>query len=90
MAITSSAKKEIRASARKRVFNVRRSRAYKAVLKDIDALLVAGKVTEAQALVPQAYKALDKAAKMNTIKAGAADRKKSRLSKKLKKADVAK
>ena len=45
-----------------------------------------GKVKEANALLPKAFQALDKAAKGNTIKDGAASRKKSRLNKLVKKA----
>lgn len=89
MAITKGAKKAIRQSAQKRVFNVRRSRAVKNVTKDIDKLIKAGKVDEAQAKLPTAYKAIDKAAKMNTIKANTASRKKSRLSAKIKRAKTA-
>lgn len=86
MAITKGAKKAIRQSARKRVFNIRRSRAVKGVEKEIDTLLKAGKVDEAKAKLPAAYKAIDKAAKMNTLKKNTASRKKSRLSARTKKA----
>lgn len=86
MAITRGAKKAIRSAERKRVFNVRRTRDYKAVVKDIKDLVKGGKAEEANAKLPAAYKAIDKAAKMNTIKKGNADRKKSRLSAMIKKA----
>jgi len=79
MAITDSAKKALRSSARKRVFNLRRSRAMKAVLKETKDLAGNGKVAEAQALLPQAYKAIDKATKNGIIKPNAASRTKSRL-----------
>ena len=48
-------------------------------IKAIEKLIFSKKVKEALALIPKAYKAIDKAAKGNTIKKGAADRKKSRL-----------
>lgn len=79
MAITSSAKKAYRSSLKKRVFNVRRKQDMDTVVKKIKRLLAEKKIAEAQKLIPQAYKALDKAAKEHTIKKGSADRKKSRL-----------
>jgi small subunit ribosomal protein S20 len=85
MAITRGAKKAIRSSARKQVFNLRRKRTMKTVIKEIEDLVKSGKGAEAQVLLPKAYKALDKAAKMNTIKAENASRKKSRLSAAVKK-----
>ena len=87
MAITKGAKKALRSSMRKRVFNIRRKRAYTEVLKEIEALLKAGKVKEVKAKLPVAYKLIDKAAKMNTIKKNNASRKKSRLMAKVKKVE---
>lgn len=80
MAITKGAKKAVRSSARKRVFNVRRNDAMRDVAKKIKKSLVAGDITNAEAMMPQAYKAIDKAAKRGVIKANTAARKKSRLS----------
>jgi len=85
MAITKSAKKAIRSSEKKRVFNIRRKRSVIAVVKELESLVKEGKATEAQVLLPKAYKALDKAAKMGTIKDNTASRKKSRLSAQIKK-----
>ena len=79
MAITSSAKKAYRSSLKKRVFNLRRAQAVEQIVKKIKKLVAEKKVAEAQKLIPLAYKAFDKAAKEHTIKKGAADRKKSRL-----------
>ena len=86
MPITSSAKKALRAGERKKVYNLRRKKTVENVTKSIKKLVKEGKVKEANALLPQAYKAYDKAAKANTIKDGAAARKKSRLNALLKKA----
>jgi len=86
MAITSSAKKALRASVRRGVFNARRSDAISKVTKDIKRLLANKKVAEAKALLPQAYKAIDKAAKMYTIHVNTASRRKSRLSRLIKSA----
>ncbi len=85
MPITSSAKKALRGSDRKHVFNLRRKKAIDTVTKEIKKLVVSGKAKEAQAKLPEAYKAIDKAAKTNYIKKNAAARKKSRLSALIKK-----
>ena len=86
MAITKGAKKAVRSSERKRVFNIRTNSALRDVVKDIKKAIVAGKGTEAKAMLPAAYKAIDKAAKRGVIKDNTADRKKSRLSAAIKKA----
>lgn len=79
MAITKNAKKAVRSSERKRVFNIRRNNTMRDVVKDIRKSLVAGEVAKAETLVPVAYKAIDKAAKRGVIKDNTAARKKSRL-----------
>lgn len=79
MPITKGAKKTHRSSLRKRVFNVRRKRELNTVTKNIQKLLAEGKKSDAEALVPEAYKAIDKAAKRGVIKENTAARKKSRL-----------
>ena len=81
MPITSSAKKALRASARKRVFNVRRKALMKDSVKEVKSLILAGKKTEAAKALSVAYQALDKAAKTGLIKKNNAARKKSRLAK---------
>lgn len=79
MPITSSAKKALRASKQKRVFNTRRKEAANKVVRDIKKLVVAKNTAEAKKLIGAAYKAIDKAAKMHTISKNTASRKKSRL-----------
>jgi small subunit ribosomal protein S20 len=79
MAITSSAKKAIRASVKKRVFNLRRKWSIEKVEKDIRKLITEGKKKEAMALVPSAYQAIDKAVKTNFVKKNTGSRMKSRL-----------
>ena len=79
MAITSSAKKAIRNSARKHVFNLQRKRAIDSVKRDMRKLVKAKKIDEAKALLPRAYKAIDKAEKTNLIKKNTASRMKSRI-----------
>ena len=79
MPIIESAKKAHRASLRKRVFNLRRTRTMNEVVKKILTLVETGQKTEAESLLPKAYKAIDKAAKRGVIKKNTAGRKKSRL-----------
>jgi len=86
MPITSSAKKALRASKRKRVYNQHRKDALKDVVKRIKKFVADKNTQEAMKLLSAAYQAIDKAAKTNLIKKNAAARKKSRLSKMIKKA----
>lgn len=84
MAITKGAKKAIRSSAHKRVFNLRRKNAMNEAIKKIRKLASSGAKEEAGKLMPTAYKAIDKAAKRGIIKPNTAARKKSRLTATLK------
>lgn len=79
MAITKNAKKAVRTSERKRVYNLRRTTAMREVVKSVKKAAAAANTEEAKALLPKAYKAIDKAAKRGVIKANTAARKKSRL-----------
>lgn len=79
MPITSSAKKALRAGEKKKVFNLRRKKSVEDTVKAVKKLVKEGKAKEANELLPKAFQALDKAARGNTIKDGAASRKKSRL-----------
>jgi len=89
MAITKSAKKAIRSSERKAVFNLRRKRNFQEAIKEIEVLLRDKKIADAEKKLSEAYKAIDKAAKMGTIHKNAAARKKSRLSARIKKVKLA-
>ncbi len=80
MAITSSAKKAIRSSARKRVFNLRRKAALYDATKAVKKALAAKDAAGAEKLLPAAYQAIDKAKKRGVLKGNTADRKKARLS----------
>ena len=88
MPIIKSAKKALRGSEKKRVFNVRRKRAMKDSIKEIDKLVLAKGKKEAEAKLSEAYKAIDKAAKRGVIKKNTASRKKSRLAKMINKVEV--
>ncbi len=79
MAITSSAKKAIRVSERKHVFNLRRKKTLSEATKSVKKAIVAKNPAEAGKLLSDAYQAIDKAAKRGIIKANTASRKKSRL-----------
>lgn len=79
MPITQSAKKALRHSARKRVFNLRRRREMKGAMRSVRKLLSLGQGQEAAKLLPAAYQAIDKAAKRGVIKKNTAARYKSRL-----------
>ncbi len=79
MAITSSAKKAIRASAKKRIFNLRRIDTLRDTTKALQKAVAAKDVSGAAKLLPAAYQAIDKAMKRGIIKANTASRKKSRL-----------
>jgi len=81
MAITSSAKKALRKSAKRRVVNVKKSKEMKNLLKEVKSLVSQKKISEAKKLLPSVYKILDKAAKTGLIKKNAAARKKSRITK---------
>jgi len=79
MAITSSAKKALRQSRRRRIRNLQKKDKLKNLLKQVRNLVLEKKTDEAKKLLPQLYKALDKAAKVDLIKKNTADRTKSRI-----------
>lgn len=85
MPITSSAKKAHRQSLRRRKFNVVRKTQAMDATKAFKKLVASGDKKGALALMPKVQKALDKAVKGKTINKNTASRRKSRLSKMLKK-----
>jgi len=85
MSITRGAKKAHRASLRKRVFNSRRKDKVSSAIKSLKKLIVSGDKKEAQKKMYEVQSALDKAVKSKTIKKNTASRRKSRLSKLVKK-----
>ena len=86
MPITKSAKKALRQSIRRRQRNIIYVNKLKDLIKKVRTLVSQKKINEAKSLLPQAYKALDKAAKVGVIKKNAAARKKSRITKLINKA----
>ncbi len=85
MPIIKSAKKALRGSKRKHVFNLRRNKAMSETVKGMKKLVAGKDKKEAEALLPKMYQAIDKAAKRGIIKKNTAARKKSRLVKAIKK-----
>ncbi|MCA9361668.1 30S ribosomal protein S20 [Candidatus Kaiserbacteria bacterium] len=79
MPITKGAIKTHRSSQKKRVYNVRRKVAMHDVVKELRTLITSGDLATAEQKLPNAYKAIDKAAKRGIIKDNTASRKKSRL-----------
>ena len=84
MAITRSAKKEIRASARRRVFNLRRLRAMRDRMKETRTLHRAGDADATAKAYRAAQKAVDKAAKQGIITKRTAGRRKAVLARAIK------
>lgn len=79
MPITSSAKKALRASRHKRVFNVRRKETMKDVTIELKKLIAAKDKAGALKLFPTLQKSIDKAAKRGVLEKNTAARKKSRF-----------
>ncbi|MES2213852.1 MAG: 30S ribosomal protein S20 [Patescibacteria group bacterium] len=85
MPITRSAKKALRTSVRKRAFNQVRKDNVQKTVKSVKKLVGEGKKKDAAQALRLAQKALDKAVKEKTMNKNAASRKKSRLSRMIKK-----
>ena len=79
MPITRSAKKALRQTKRRTIQNTARRDAYKTAIKLVRQHVAAKRVADAERIIPEAYQALDKAAKTNVINKAAAARMKSRL-----------
>lgn len=79
MPIIRSAKKALRQSKRRKVFNDARKRVMKDSIKEIRSLVAGGKRDAAEKLLSASFAAIDKAAKRGVINNNAASRKKSRL-----------
>lgn len=84
MPISKSGKKTLRQELRRRVYNNKKKQIIKDLKKQIFSLVKEGKTKEARNLLPEYYKAIDKAAKVGVIKKNTAARKKSRTTKLLK------
>jgi len=76
---TQSAKKALRQSEKKRAINYQYKKKMRDLVKNLRVLIKDGKKDQAEKILPDVYKAIDKAAKKDIIKKGNASRKKSRL-----------
>ncbi len=81
-----TSKRTDRAAERKHVRNLRVKRILRVTLKKFHTSIGAKNLDEAKKLIVQAFKQLDKAAKHNIMHSNTADRTKSRLAAKLRKA----
>lgn len=81
MPITKSAKKALRQNKRRRAKNLIYKNKIKDLIKRTKGLISEKKIEEAKKLLPQLYKAVDKAAKVGVIKKNTAARKKSGITK---------
>ena len=86
MPITTSAKKALRGSEKKRGFNKAKKELINKTVKQVKKLISEKKVKEAMAIMPQVQKVLDKAVKTGLLKLNTAARKKSRIVAMIKKA----
>lgn len=85
MPIIKSAKKALRSSKKKKLFNLKRKNEMNKIVKEYKKLVISKSEKEAKDLLPKLQKAIDKAEKRGVIKKNTASRKKSRLMKKLSK-----
>ena len=81
MPIIKSQIKSLRQDLKRKKRNVVKKNKIKDLLKEVKNLVSLKKQEEAKKLLPQIYKALDKAVKTNVIKKNTASRKKSRITK---------
>ncbi|PJE74154.1 MAG: 30S ribosomal protein S20 [Candidatus Terrybacteria bacterium CG10_big_fil_rev_8_21_14_0_10_41_10] len=84
MPITKGAKKAIRVSSKKKLFNLKKKDTMKDAIKNFKKLVSEKKKDEASKLISVTYKAIDKAAKRGVIKKNTASRKKSGIARLLK------
>ena len=81
MPIIKSAKKDLKQSEKRQRRNNYRRKQIKRLVKQAQDLIKENKMEQAKQLLPQIYKALDKAAKTGVIKKNTSSRKKSRIAK---------
>jgi len=85
MPVTKTTKRRPKQNERKRAINKKRTLAMRGLIKEANVLIAAKDTEAVEKMMPQIYKAIDKAAKKGVIKKNTAARKKSRMMKKLKK-----
>jgi len=77
MPITKSAKKALKQNKKRRQNNLRRLRIMRQNIKKIKKLVLENKKEQAKKLIPETYKAIDKAVKNNILKKNTGARKKA-------------
>lgn len=85
MPLTKSAKKALRQSLRRKKKNLGDKTKIKKLLNEVENLVSQKKIKEAERLLSQIYKALDKAVKTGLLKKNTAARRKSRIAKLIRK-----
>ena len=88
MPITTSAKKALRGSKQKHVFNLKKKDQVSKTLKQFKKLVLEKNTKEAEKMLPLVQKVLDKATKTGLLKKNTSSRKKARLSAMLKRSKV--
>ena len=79
MPVITSAKKALRVTERKTVFNARRKNAIDSAIKDVKKFIRENKVKDAEKMLPVVYKVIDKAVKIKFLKKNTGARYKSRI-----------
>ena len=79
MPIIKAKKKSLRQSEARRVFNDRRRRTMRQLMKDVRELVTKKDYKAAMELMPKTYQAIDKAVKRGVIKPNTGSRKKSQV-----------
>ncbi len=79
MPVTSSAKKALRVSKKKKIFNTRRENKLDSSVKKFKKFVAENKPKDAEKMLPELYQAIDKAVKIKFYKKNTASRMKSRL-----------
>lgn len=85
MPVTKTTKRRPKQNERKRAINKKRTLEMRRLIKEANTLIAAKDTEAVEKMLPQIYKAIDKAAKKGVIKKNTAARKKSRMMKKIKK-----
>lgn len=83
MPVTKTTKRRPRQIERRTAVNSKRVLQMRKLIKEANTLISANNVAEAEKMIAQIYKAIDKAAKRGVIKKNSASRRKSRMMKKI-------
>jgi small subunit ribosomal protein S20 len=83
MPVTKTTKRRVSQNLRKKVINQKRTLKMRGLLKQANTLVLGKSKEELKKMLPEIYKAIDKAAKIGVIKKNTASRKKSRITKKI-------